>query len=391
MNTDIKQRKFEKLATELRNQIQRGSLKPGDRLPTLAEITLKSGITGPTIIRAHTLLEQEGLITRRRGHGTFVASKKQQDLLAGPLVNTVVVLTPSIASSMMSRKAPGWAFFTTAGILEAVQTTSHHAIMLHPDKVNSQDIDWLIKQRPYGVIIDDNFSRDSEHLRMITEACTQSGIPLVALGSLSLWDNCDRVESDHEQGAYEATRWLIAQGRHRIAPIKPASSDLNWVAKRLLGYARAMEEAGLEPMSALISPELSTESVPCEVFKQRSRQCAVSLFEAMMGLSPCDALLTVSDSPLFYYAAACRLLGKEPGRDILLAGYDNYWHEAPERQWESALPDVTVDKHNVQIGKELVKLLTERINGLCPPVPQIRLVSPSLVPVVTGSTEKHFA
>ena len=391
MASEIRQRKFERLATEIRDQIQRGHLKPGDRLPTLAEITSKSGITGPTIVRAHALLEQEGLITRRRGDGTFVASKVQQDSLAGPLVNTIVVLTPSIGASMMSRKAPGWAFFTTAGILEAAQVSSHHAIMLHPDKIKNQDIDWLVKQRPYGVIIDDNFSRDTDRLCMITEACTQSEIPLVAFGSLPFWNSCDRVVSDHEQGAYEATQWLIRQGRRRIFAIQPSLRSLDWVEKRLFGYRRAIKEAGLELMPTLTSPALSTEAVSWEEFKEKSQQCAVSLFEAMMGPSPCDALLTVSDSPFFYYAAACRLLGKEPNQDVLLAGYDNYWQESPERQWEAARPDVTVDKHNVQIGKELVRLLIERINGLCAPAPQLRFVSPNLVPVTNGPSQNSLS
>jgi len=78
-------------------------------------------------------------------------------------------------------------------------------------------------------------------------------------------------------------------------------------------------------------------------------------------------------------AAACRLLGKTPNRDIDLVGYDNYWIDVAERSQESTAPLATIDKGNVGIGHALVELLTSRLAGTLPPEPQHRLVEPRLI------------
>ncbi|MGI4788746.1 MAG: GntR family transcriptional regulator [Janthinobacterium lividum] len=381
MPSDIRQRKFEVLATQLRDQIRRGVLKPGDRLPSLTEISMKSGITSPTIMRAHTLLEREGLITRQHGRGIFVASDVEHHQPAGPLGKTIVLLTPYGMTPSMVRRAPGWAPVTTAGVLETAHDNRHHAIMLHPDQMETRDIEWLMQQRPLGVIIDDSYGRDIEHLRLIIETFQNAGLPMVLLGNTPFSTLCDRVESDHEIGAYELTKWLIARGRRRIIMMRPQELHLDWAAKRFAGYVRAMEEAGLEALPAISQPISLLQGDTRKEFEHDVRQCASSMIEAMTGPTPCDALLTPSDGPAVYYAAACRLFGKKPNQDVILAGYDNYWEEVPERQWEQEPPAVTMDKNNNRIGKELAKLLIERVAGTLPPEPQVRLIPPTLVPV----------
>ncbi len=53
-----------------------GSYAPGDRLPSEIELSEQWGISRPTLREALRLLEEEGLIVRRHGVGTFVASAR---------------------------------------------------------------------------------------------------------------------------------------------------------------------------------------------------------------------------------------------------------------------------------------------------------------------------
>lgn len=56
--------------------IQRGSLKPGDRLPAEREAARASGLSRMTVRQAYNELLAEGVLTRKPGRGTFVAQGK---------------------------------------------------------------------------------------------------------------------------------------------------------------------------------------------------------------------------------------------------------------------------------------------------------------------------
>ena len=61
-----------RIADDLRNQIRRGDLQPGDKLPTLAAIGQKHSVSEMVARRAVELLRQEGTVISRRGSGTYV-------------------------------------------------------------------------------------------------------------------------------------------------------------------------------------------------------------------------------------------------------------------------------------------------------------------------------
>ena len=60
------------VAAVLRHQIRSGELPHGTRLPALRELTESLGVARMTIIQAMNKLEDEGLIERYSGRGTFV-------------------------------------------------------------------------------------------------------------------------------------------------------------------------------------------------------------------------------------------------------------------------------------------------------------------------------
>ena len=57
----------------LRRQIRSGARKPGDRLPSMDRLAAEFGVSLITVRKAVELLENEGLLERQQGRGTFVA------------------------------------------------------------------------------------------------------------------------------------------------------------------------------------------------------------------------------------------------------------------------------------------------------------------------------
>lgn len=69
--------KFETIERDLRDKISSGAYKTGDRLPTTPELCELYGVSKITVKRAMDELTHAGLVTRRRGSGTYVTGVTQ--------------------------------------------------------------------------------------------------------------------------------------------------------------------------------------------------------------------------------------------------------------------------------------------------------------------------
>lgn len=65
--------KVERIAADLRDKIERRVLAPGSRLPGVPQLQKEHGIAYQTAREVYGLLEDEGLVSSRRGKGTFVS------------------------------------------------------------------------------------------------------------------------------------------------------------------------------------------------------------------------------------------------------------------------------------------------------------------------------
>lgn len=73
------------LAQLLRELIRSGQLAPGDRVPSEPQLARDHAVSRDTAQRALAMLAEEGLITRRRGVGSIVASVDPvTEVLAAP-------------------------------------------------------------------------------------------------------------------------------------------------------------------------------------------------------------------------------------------------------------------------------------------------------------------
>ena len=64
--------KYEAIAADIRRSIEDSTLKPGDKLPTVVEFCELYSVSKITVKRAIEQITEEGLITSRRGSGTYV-------------------------------------------------------------------------------------------------------------------------------------------------------------------------------------------------------------------------------------------------------------------------------------------------------------------------------
>ena len=64
---------YRQIMDQLRRMIAAGTLRPGDRVPSVRELSTTLQINHLTVARAYQELEREGVLAMRRGIGNFVA------------------------------------------------------------------------------------------------------------------------------------------------------------------------------------------------------------------------------------------------------------------------------------------------------------------------------
>jgi GntR family transcriptional regulator len=66
----------QRIAQDIRDKINSGEYAPGDKLPSLREMTAHYGVSAEPVRSALLILQAEGLIEGHQGKGTYVSDLK---------------------------------------------------------------------------------------------------------------------------------------------------------------------------------------------------------------------------------------------------------------------------------------------------------------------------
>lgn len=69
---------YRQIVDQMADMVRAGTLEPGSRLASVRELALQLQVSLITVRRAYSDLEAAGLIVRRQGQGTFVATNVGQ-------------------------------------------------------------------------------------------------------------------------------------------------------------------------------------------------------------------------------------------------------------------------------------------------------------------------
>lgn len=73
ISTAVREPIYRQLAGQIREQIARGKLRAGEKLPSVRELSRSLVVNPNTVARVYTELEREGVLHTRQGLGVFVA------------------------------------------------------------------------------------------------------------------------------------------------------------------------------------------------------------------------------------------------------------------------------------------------------------------------------
>ncbi|MEH0165592.1 PLP-dependent aminotransferase family protein [Roseateles microcysteis] len=91
-------KRYEQLADEMGEQVRNGSLRAGERLPSVREVSASRRVSPSTVFKAYYLLEARGLIEARPRSGYFVTARTAKPR-AEPAANAAAEQAQSVAVS----------------------------------------------------------------------------------------------------------------------------------------------------------------------------------------------------------------------------------------------------------------------------------------------------
>ena len=240
------QRDKEALKEMLRAKCRAGEMAPGERLPTLRELTALYGLSMPTVADALRELVMEGTLYSVPRVGTFVGQGRRA---SGGLFAFVspYALSHSLYLVLVHRAFEA-AIAGRGGSCLTLTRKRFLALRAAGELPELSgafffDADHEAGVGPVRVELDFPFAR---------AVFMRHGTPVPA--------GCDSVEFDELEGGRQATRHLLERGHRRIAflGLHTASNGFGWSRERERGWRQVLDEAGahsrsyLPPASALI-------------------------------------------------------------------------------------------------------------------------------------------
>lgn len=320
--------KYIVLADQLREQIEQGVLKPGDRLPSFAEVRDRHGVTSGTVDRIYTHLETAGLVVREQGRGIFVKQRGEV-----PATGVIGLSGPPLGQHPYALQ-----------LMEGFQEISRPAgleilLLAEGAPVPRGKVD--------GVVFYDTSFAKRELWKLLPP-----GLPCVS--TLVGARNHVGVVADEYQGSYDLTQYLLALGHRRIGYIYDP-----YLPPRLAGFRDAMRDAEIKIDQSLMrhvsirhTPELSYTSVGHAVMSSWLQE------EKDWLALGCTALLTQNDDTAIGVVRALNKAGLRVPEDVSVAGFDS---TEIGRYFVPPLTSVEVPLR--EIGATAMDLLLRQIRG----------------------------
>ncbi len=325
------------LQTWLIEQIEQGTFKPNDRIPTEEALVQMTGLARATVRQAVQNLVNMGYLSRRRRLGTFVINRD----VAAEKRTIVGILVPDIRS--------GYAPELARGVEDEAARNKHSLILCSTDDLYiraDHQSDRLIENGVNGVIFVPTGASDAKN-RLIVEKFTRRDIPVVLADRTIPEVRVDYVTTDNFSGAGELTEYLIRMGHRRIAIA--LSTLFSTERERLEGYRKALSNHHIPVDPSLVF----TNSDPYQ--ERHYQEYARTLFERQPRAT---AVFAGHDRIAYlFYSVALEMGISIPG-DISLVGYD----DLPFTQ-SHPVSLTTMHQPIYEMGQESMRLILSRIRG----------------------------
>lgn len=323
---------------EIKNQLEKMiyDLEPGSKLMDRCSLCRILDTTRTTLDKAIKELIEKGLLTSRKGSGTYVAGALEGSVVGE---DNWCVIVPNVSESIYGALVSG---------IESVAQEKNANIILCNSNNNLEKQEKFIRRLLVSgvsgfIIVPVVTSNPADNYSLYINLI-RSKVPFIFCNRSVDGVSAPVVTSNDFYGGYIATKHLIEKGYRSIAYI--ARYKYRTSMDRCQGYLSAILESGLDiDRRLIVMPGYNQERIDCK--------------EAMAKLlkeTEVDAVFCFNDSVALEAASAIKASGKKLSDDIGLIGYDN------TNISKTHIPPLSSVSYQIE---EVGKKAAEVLNNLC--------------------------
>jgi GntR family transcriptional regulator of arabinose operon len=338
--------KYRQLQAEIERLIAENVLTINSRIPGENEFFNQLGLSRTTIRKAFQALEDNHLIYRVQGQGTFIGSKPaalsdnsgKDGAGSGRVVGVVV---PNITNEIYP--------FIIEGIEATLRPRNSYVFTTNSAGNHERElrlVNEMLHNSMDGLILEPLYSGIEGKEPQLVSLLESLTIPVVILNNDIPSFECSKVLQDDEGGGRLVTRHLLEYGHRRIAYIY--NDEIKAGIERRAGYREALAAAGIPHDSALEIPFNDEQGLvfPGYVLTKQL------LEKNELGIT---AIFYFNDDLALQGIEAARSLNREIPRDLSIVGYDDI-----PRSRLSGIELTTVSHPKALLGSWAASLMLEQ-------------------------------
>ena len=230
------QPKYLQVADTLRREIAEGVFRDGQTLMTEEELRLRFDVSRQTIRQAISLLEDDGLVDRRRGSGTYVrhGPRRRQGIIHVGVITTFITdyIFPSIAQGMESVLNENGAVLSLNAMYNDVRTERNI-------------LERMLEEPVDGLIMEGSRTAKETPNHDLLDRFAQRNIPVLMVnGFYPGMEHIPHVVMDDYGGGRLAAKTALDRGYKKPAGLFK-TDDLQG-SERLSGFLDEIRSQGLE-------------------------------------------------------------------------------------------------------------------------------------------------
>jgi DNA-binding LacI/PurR family transcriptional regulator len=345
--------KYQRVFDDLRKEILSGKYRPGEKMPSEADLVKRFGASRSTVGRAVRELRRSDLVERRAGSGTYVRADRAQGLSFGLLI-------PELGRTEIFEPI-------CQGMADAPQAADHALLWGKTGSgnvaVTRQEQAWQLCQQYIARNVSGVFFAPLERLpaddrtnHRIIAAFEKARIPVVLLDRDFLpypqRSRHDRVGIDNRRTAFVVTEHLVQLGARRVVFLSFQRSP-STVEERISGYREALFMHGLPVEPAFVQCLDSDDQE--------------AIHHVLETVHP-DAFVCVNDATAARVMRSLLNLGRRIPQDVRVVGIDDVGYA-------SLLPVALTTMHQPcrEIGMAAMAAMLERLSRPDMPVRDVLL------------------